>query len=414
MNSVLNRLSLGMTGNLRILLFTIFLWELGFGLYFNNLLTIYMKGVGLTEAKVGTLLTVAGLFRIALMLPAGSIMDHVGRKSVILGAAAISIPGSFCYVFADGWLLLLIASICMSVNALGFPAMAAIIADSNAADPLDAFRKLYTVGPAVAFIIGPLAGGLIADVISQQAVFVTCAVVFSLALLLATRLTEPPLHNRGNRRGGYIDIVRHRPMRLVVVYGFAIVLVLSFGATFLPNLITDKYGFSDQQRGIAFSFGAVGTLFLSTAMAKTDRINHIRGVAIGVVSVGAMCLVALLISNVYVLSPAFILRGGFMMAWSLLTPLASDITPKHLQERSFASIEFATGVGNTIAPVLAGVTYELDQSLPFVIGAFLLPILGAVAIWLERNVVRPAVEARRRADRRESAALEPAPSPGPA
>jgi MFS family permease len=256
------------------------------------------------------------------------------------------------------------------------------------------------VGPAVAFIIGPLAGGLIADVISQQAVFVTCAVVFSLALLLATRLTEPPLHNRGNRRGGYIDIVRHRPMRLVVVYGFAIVLVLSFGATFLPNLITDKYGFSDQQRGIAFSFGAVGTLFLSTAMAKTDRINHIRGVAIGVVSVGAMCLVALLISNVYVLSPAFILRGG--------------ITPKHLQERSFASIEFATGVGNTIAPVLAGVAYELDQSLPFVIGAFLLPILGAVAIWLERNVVRPAVEARRRADRRESAALEPAPSPGPA
>jgi MFS family permease len=414
MDSVLKRLSLGLTGNLRILLFTIFLWELGFGLYFNNLLTIYMKTVGLTEAKIGTVLTVAGVFRIALMLPAGSIMDHVGRKPVILGAAAISIPGSLCYVFADGWALLLLASICMSVNALGFPAMAAIIADSNAPSPLDAFRKLYTVGPAVAFIIGPLLGGQIAELISQRAVFIACAIVFAAALLIATRLQEPPLHNRGNRRGGYIDIVRHRPMRLVVLYGFAIVLVLSFGVTFLPNLITGKYGFDDQQRGIAFSFGAVGTLVLSVLMSKTNRITHIRGVAIGVACVGGMCLVALLVSNVYILSPAFILRGGFMMAWSLLTPLASDITPKHLQERSFAGIEFATGVGNTIAPVMAGLTYEFNRSAPLIIGACLLPILAAMAVWLERAVVTPELDARR-ADRREPTAdLEPAATPGSA
>src|SRR5690349_23721304 len=123
----------------------------------------------LTEAKVGTILTIAGLFRIGLMLPAGSIMDHVGRKPVVVGAAFISIPGSLAYIFADGWVLLLVASICMSVNALGFPAMSAIIADSNAEDPLDAFRKLYTVGPAIAFIIGPLIGGQIAELISQRA-----------------------------------------------------------------------------------------------------------------------------------------------------------------------------------------------------------------------------------------------------
>lgn len=402
MNALINRLSLGLTGNLRILFYTIFLWELGFGFYFNNLLTIYMKEVGLTEAGVGTVLTISGLFRIALMLPAGSIMDHVGRKPVILGAAAISVPGSLMYVFADGWLLLLLASICMSVNALGFPAMAAVIADSNASDPLDAFRKLYTVGPAFAFIIGPLIGGQIASAISQEAVFAATAVIFIAAFLVALRVKEPPLHNRGNRRGGYIDIVRHRPMRMVVIFGFAIVFVLGFGTTFLPNLVTDKYGFDDQQRGIAFSFGAVGTLLLSMGMSKWKKINHIRGVALGVLCVGGMCLVALLISNPYILAPAFMLRGGFMMAWSLLTPLASDITPKHLQERAFAGIEFATGVGNTLAPVLAGIAYEANQSLPFVIGAAVLPVLAAVAIGLGRNVVAPEIEQRNRRDRAET------------
>ncbi|MDQ2682987.1 MAG: MFS transporter, partial [Chloroflexota bacterium] len=210
MNQLRTRLSFGLEGNLLLLFYTIFLWELGFGLYFNNLLTIYMKDQGLSEAGTGAILTVAGLFRIALMLPAGSIMDHVGRKPVVVAAAGISIPGSLAYAFADGWLLLLIASICMSVNALGFPAMSAIIADSNAPDPLEAFRKLYTVGPALAFIIGPVVGGQLAELISQRFVFFACAFVFAGALLLATHLTEPPMHNRGTHRGSYIDIVRHR------------------------------------------------------------------------------------------------------------------------------------------------------------------------------------------------------------
>src|SRR5690349_24012906 len=61
----------------------------------------------LFRSKVGTILTIAGLFRIGLMLPAGSIMDHVGRKPVVVGAAFISIPGSLAYIFADGWVLLL-------------------------------------------------------------------------------------------------------------------------------------------------------------------------------------------------------------------------------------------------------------------------------------------------------------------
>ena len=152
-------------------------------------------------------------------------------------------------MLADGWLLLLLASICMSVNALGFPAMAAIIADSNASDPLDAFRKLYTVGPAVAFILGPLFGGQLASWTSHEAVFGVTAVVFASAFLVALKVEEPPLHNRGNRRGGYIDIARHASLRMVVIYGFAIVFVLSFGVTFLPNLVNDRYGFDDQQRG---------------------------------------------------------------------------------------------------------------------------------------------------------------------
>ena len=84
---------------------------------------------------------------------------------------------------------------------------------------------------------------------------------------------------------------------------------------------------------------------------------------------------------------------------SLLTPLASDITPKHLQERTFAGIEFSTGVGNTLAPIAAGVAYELNRSAPFLLAAMVMPVLAVIAIWLERHVVEPEVERRKRVDR---------------
>lgn len=395
MNTIRNRLSFGLTPNLQVLFYTIFLWELGFGFYYNNLLTIYMRELGLSEASTGTILTIGGIFRIGLMLPIGSLMDHIGRKPVIVGAAAVAIPGSLAYAIADGWPMLLLATICMTVTALGFPAMSGIIADSDAPNPTDVFRKLYTVGPAIAFIIGPLFGGLVAEWISKEGVFIACAIVFSGAFTLSLRLQEPPMHNRGSRRGTYLDIVRYRPMRLVVIYGFAIVFVMTFGVTFLPNLVTDAHGFSDQQRGVAFSFGAVGTLVLSIIMSRVAWLTHIRGVFIGVACVTLICLIPLLVGNPWLLIPAFMMRGGIMMSWSLLSPLASDITPKHLQERSFAGIEFATGVGSTFAPVAAGIAYELGRSVPFVLAAIGLPILAVVGVVLERRVIVPELAKRR-------------------
>lgn len=386
-----NLLSFGLSGNLLRLFYSIFLWELGFGLYINNLLTVYLEDHGMSPARVGLVLTVAGLGRILLLLPVGSLMDHVGRKPIVVAAAFIAVPGSLGYAaFSNQWILAA-CTVLMSINALGFPAMSGIIADSSGENPTDVFRKLYTIGPAIAFIIGPTVGGKIGEAVSNQAVFLCAAVVFTGALILSLMLDEPPMSNRGTRRGGYLDIVAYPPLRWIVIYAFSLVFVLSFGVTFLPNLLTDRYNFSDLERGVAFSVGAVGTLVLSMAMARIPSMTHIRGSAIGALSVTGICVAVLLTGSPWILIPAFMMRGGFMFAWSLVTPLANDIAPRNLKERMFAGLEFSTGIGNTIAPVLAGIAYEISQLLPFFIGALLMPLVAAGAILLERKVVIPTL-----------------------
>ena len=56
MRSLLAPLTFGLSGNLLRLFYTIFLWELGFGLYINNMLTVYLKDHGMTEARTGLVL----------------------------------------------------------------------------------------------------------------------------------------------------------------------------------------------------------------------------------------------------------------------------------------------------------------------------------------------------------------------
>lgn len=393
------KLGIGLAGNGRVLFLMVFLSELGFGLYYQNLLTVYMAAVGASPARIGAILSATGLIRIALMLPAGSLADRIPRRRIVLGASSLAIPGALTYAFATTWWHLAIAGLLMACQQLGFPALSGIIADSSE-NRLDAFRKIYTIGPATAFIIGPTASGLIADLVSQRAVFMVAAGVFACSWLLAWRIKEPPAQTHAARRGSYRDVLAHPALR--AVYGFKLVAIaaLTLGTTLLPNLLEDAHGLDERTLGYLFSIAAVGSLIMSIAIGRLRRLNSIRGIAIGLLSVAGICWVSQLTGNVGLLGPAFLMRGGFMITWSLFTPLLSDVAPKAVQERAFAAGEFIASTGNTAAPIVAGVMYEASRNLPFAVAGAMLPVLALYALRLERAVIRPAVarEARFRED----------------
>ena len=395
-------LGIGLTGNTRLLFFMTLLSELGFGLYYQNLLTVYMEDIGTTPAQIGAIITATGLIRIALMLPAGSLADRIPRRRIVIGATAFAIPGALTYALADTWWHLAIAGLLMAMHQLSFPALSGIIADS-AENRLDAFRKIYTVAPATAFIIGPMTSGFIADFISAQAVFFVAAGVFTCSWLLAWRIEEPPPRPHASRRGTYRDVLVHPALRSVFAFKLCAIAVLTLGTTLLPNLLKESYALDQRTLGYFFSIAAVGSLVMSMAIGRSRRLNSIRGISIGLMSVAVICWVSQLTGSVYLLGPAFLMRGGFMITWSLFTPLLSDVAPKHVQERSFAAGEFIGSAGNTAAPIAAGALYEADRSLPFALAGVILPVLALYALRLERAIIRPAI-ARERTDRERAAA----------
>jgi len=384
------KLGIGLTGNARLLFFMMLLSELGFGLYYQNLLTVYMEDIGTTPAQIGAIITATGLIRILLMLPAGSLADRMPRRRIVIGATAFAIPGALTYAVADSWWHLAIAGLFMAMHQLSFPALSGIIADSSE-NRLDAFRKIYTIAPATAFIIGPMTSGFIADLISAQAVFYVATAVFTGSWLLAWRIKEPPPRAHTARRGTYREVLADPTLRSIFGFKLVAIAVLTLGTTLLPNLLKESYALDQRTLGYLFSIAAVGSLIISMAVGRSRRLNSIRGIAIGLMSVAVICWVSQLTGSVYLLGPAFLMRGGFMITWSLFTPLLSDIAPKHIQERSFAAGEFIGSSGNTAAPIFAGTLYEANRNLPFAVAGVLLPMLAMYALRLERKIIRPAI-----------------------
>ena len=404
--------TLGLSGNARTLFFALMLSELGFGLYYQNLLTVYMEDLGSTPAQIGAILTVTGIVRIALMLPAGTAADRVPRRTIALCTNCLAVPGALTYAISQGPWTLLIAGLFMACHQLGFPAISGIIADSveDAGERLDAFRKIYTIAPAAAFILGPTAGGLIADVVSPRAVFLLAATVFAGSWTIIWRVREPVSHeHRSGVRGTYAGVIREPAVRLILLLKLMAIGALTLGTTLMPNYLKVVHGLDQRTIGYLFSIAAVGSFLLSVTIGRVKRLNHIRGITMAMGCVGSMLVVVLLTGNLLFLAPAFMFRGGFLIAWSLFTPLFSDIAPKRLQERTFALGEFIGSSGNTIAPIFAGALYEVNHDLPFAIAAVMLGGLTVTGVIADRLIVRPAIAretaARSQAERQQDGTL---------
>ena len=75
---------------------------------------------------------------------------------------------------------------------------------------------------------------------------------------------------------------------------------------------------------------------------------------------------------------AFVLRGGFIAAWSLYAATIGNIASERHRARSFALSEMIGGMGFSFAPMLAGWLYTLRASLPMLAAG-----LCAVALFIQ-------------------------------
>jgi hypothetical protein len=175
-------------------------------------------------------------------------------------------------------------------------------------------------------------------------------------------------------------------MAFLVLGGMAI------GITLLPNYLQDVRGLSIGTIGRLGAIAPIGSILLSTIISRSGVLTPTRGIALATLSIGGVCAAVLLTGNIWLLSLAYLGRGGFMVAWSLLTAAVGDHAPERLRGRSFAFVDFLGGAGFGLAPLLSGALYSIRPGLPMLVTAIAAPILVALVLTVERRSLRSTPE----------------------
>lgn len=391
------RISLGLSPDGRSLFWGMFAWEFGFGLY-SLLLTIHMESLGASPVQIGLLIGVQGIARIAVTLPSGVLAERLSRRQLIVWTTAATVPAALLFGLAQVWWQLIPGMVLLMAGNLGTPALSSYIVDlSTPRDRARTFALIYSVGPAVATVIAPSLGGLIAERSALRVVFLVTAAAYAASTLVFSRISERPLATSHHEtKPSYREAFAIPAVRAVALLKLGVLGTLALGTTLLPNYLEEVHGLGIGEIGRLGSANAAGSVVISLVIARVAWITGSRGIAIGTTLVGCLCGVTLITGNLWILAPAFMMRGGFMVAWSLFHAVLGEISTTRLRSRVFALADFLGGVGFGLSPFLAGALYDWNPAAPLLATVVLAPLLGAVAMLVERRFVVPLAAARAR------------------
>jgi MFS transporter, DHA1 family, multidrug resistance protein len=358
------------------------------GIYMT-ILPLYIASLGASPAQIGLVLGVAGIVRIAMLTMSSVVTDRIPPRQLIALTRGLGIIGVAMLGLSTTWWFSMVGLIIMGAVIVSWPTVSNLIAENSrqGRQRMRAFTLIYTIAPSSALLITPALGGVVADWYGFQAVFVLSGVLKFAALGMFSDIREQPIPTSVGYTGRLVDVVQNHPVRMVCLFMFATIFILTMAMILLPNFLQDVHGISVSSIGWLGSISALGSIILGIALNRVSFLQKpqvILMLAVG--AVGAALLILLFGNVLWLFGLAFFLRGGYFVAWSLFYAVLADVTPTWLRTRVYVVAEILGEGGYSLAPFLAGPLYGFTPQAPLVVGIIAIVPLMIALLWLSRYV----------------------------
>jgi MFS family permease len=383
-------------------------------------LVLYLSSAGLSEGRIGLLLSLTLLGDTALSLWITTHADRVGRRRMLLlGAAMMLLAGVLFASTTSFWLLLLAATVGIispAGNEVG-PFLAIEQAALSETVPLEERTRVfswYALTGSFATALGSLAGGGLSQLLqsrgatalqANRSVVLGYAALGALLLLLFTRLgpeVEPPEAARVDRRPTFLEpgLGLHGSRRVVFRLSSLFALDAFAGGFVVQSFVAwwfhARFGADEGVLGAVF-FGAnvlAGVSALSAGWLAR-RIGLVNTMVFTHLPSNVLLLLVPLM-------PTFPLAVGVLLLRFSVSQMdvptrqsytMAVVTPA---ERSAAAgvTGIARTVGSSVAPLLAGPLFAVPglASVPFFVAGGL-KIVYDLLLWRGFRKVKPPEEA---------------------
>lgn len=388
-------------GNPRGCVYTEPLWGIPYNLY-TPYVSIYMLALGVSDERIGLIVSISWSFQIFLALVSGVITDKLGRRrtTLISDILSWSVPALISALAQNFWFFLA-AGIFNSIWRISSNSWTCLLVeDTDQSQLVDIYTWIYIANIMVGFI-APLAGifiGTFSLVPTMRGLYYFAAILFTLKAVITYQMTEETrqgkirLHETRQQSvwhllSGYKDIFRallHTPQTL---YTAGIMLFLSItsmiSGSFWAIIVTEKLDIPAQNLAIfPFIKSAIMLFVFFVLMPRIGKMHYKIPLVVGFLGfVGSQLVLLTAPNHGYILLILSVILEAFCFA--MVSPLVDKMIVMTIDAKERARVQSILHMSIILlsSPFgwIAGTLSALNKSLPFLLNLVLFAMAAVLA-----------------------------------
>lgn len=386
---------------LALLMFNMFISMSGIGLIIP-IMPHYLQGFGGQGAVLGFLIASIALAQFIFSPLAGSLSDRFGRKKLIV--IGLLINGTFMTLFgvASHLYELYIFRFLTGVgSAFITPPIMAYVADITTGKQRGKAMGLIGAAISLGFTIGPGLGGLLSNInLHFPFYFAGAAAILAGILTMFLLPATKPVVAKGTKSTGSGNILKDMKTSFTTPYFvlLLVVFIFTFGiANFQSSMslfLTYKFDFTPNQIAIVLTVGGfIGVIVQGLLLDKLfKRFGEMRIILFSLVIASIFTICMIYISGFFLI---LVVATIFQTAAVLIRPAVNTLISYAAgKEQGFASgmNNSYMSLGNMIGPAIAGTLFDINMSIPFIVGGAVLMICFVITyVWQKRNPIQRPV-----------------------
>ncbi|HEY42777.1 MAG TPA: MFS transporter [Anaerolineae bacterium] len=371
---------------------------------------IFLRELGADIRQIGLFFTISLIFPFILRIIGGWLSDSIGRlRALWLG----SLAGAFAYVpyaIAPSWQVALLGPALLSIAvALIYPSYRAYIADNTDEERLGRVFGIAETVRNIAWIVGPLYGGLLAQNLGYRWMFIAAIMSFGVATIifisltytLDQRVTAPTVKPslaalQSSLREIFILIISGGLITWLLITDGVYDIASRLSFDLMPVYLSDIAGLSKQAIGLMDGIHGIAWVAASPlAGILVDKTSERFAVLNGLILLILSRLVFALASSFWGFTFSWILLGlGGAVMNPALNSLVAKSVPSHLRGLTYAFLVTSVSLIALPFPWIGSLFWNaVNPKAPFLITV----VLGSLAIvpaWRKLKVSKTSTAVR--------------------